>query len=521
MKLHVPAGIAIVAAHLAAFVALADRSAGTELQVYLPYVPLVAPHLSLPGEVPDAIEGRVTSDSDGTGPGLRRKRWRVEYRGGFERVVGATQLVGPFQAPGAPACSGRVVVGQRLLDQIAPVLQRLLDTQLKGEDIFGLGAYQHLEPVVLKWARFDTTLLDGPLVGEGGAPHGYIRVTTTIVFARASVPLVIVLVPEQTDTALHFRATAHADIAFGNRVAQWIGDKLPLDRLATRLANDQISDTVMTTLQPPPPFQIDKRQELRFVFCRDPVEIVDNLWGAVPFAVQIGNVNAVPEILPPHFEHAPPRTPATTTTLAIDLDIDALNAMLFELWRTGWLDTQLDHVGLDRRFNSDPIVTEYLSVRLSPLRLALPPVIEPDGDKLRLAADARVTIGADPNDARDLTVGRVFGALDFRIGDGLAPAVDLGALELVCEHYVAHAAGYPILLVPCYSDLVAALADRGGDFHGALTDAFTTLLADIFVERRFATGLAAELAIHHATPSLAPNARGLHLELDASVIETR
>jgi hypothetical protein len=67
MKLHAPAGIAIVAAHLAAFVALADRSAGTELQVYLPYVPLVSPHLSLPGEVPDALAGRVTIDSDGAG----------------------------------------------------------------------------------------------------------------------------------------------------------------------------------------------------------------------------------------------------------------------------------------------------------------------------------------------------------------------------------------------------------------------------------------------------------------------
>jgi len=330
-----------------------------------------------------------------------------------------------------------------------------------------------------------------------------------------------VLVPEQVDAAtkLHFRAALHADVTFDNRAAQWLGDKLPLDKLATRIASHELDDLLVTTFAPPPPFPIDEHQELVFTYCKDPVEIIDGAWGALPFAIAFSRLPSAPDILPPHFDHAPPRMPTADTIAAIDLDVDALNAMLFELWHTGWLDRQLATVGLDRRFNSDPIVTEYLSVRLSPLRLALPPVIEPAGDHLRLAADARVAIGEDPLDARRVTLGRVYGALDFRIGDRLALDVKLGALELACERSPGPAS---TTLVPCYADLVAALADRGAEFHGALTTAFDHILTAIFVDRHLATGeLPAELTIHRATPTLAPGGRGLHLELDATLIQTR
>ena len=60
--------------------------------------------------------------------------------------------------------------------------------------------------------------------------------------------------------------------------------------------------------------------------------------------------------------------------VALD-DEDALNALLYELWRSGYLDRRLAGAGLDRRFNDDPLVTELLSIRISPPRLALPPVI--------------------------------------------------------------------------------------------------------------------------------------------------
>jgi hypothetical protein len=78
--------------------------------------------------------------------------------------------------------------------------------------------------------------------------------------------------------------------------------------------------------------------------------------------------------------------------------------------------------------------------------------------------------------------------------------------------------------VPCYADLVAAMRDRGADFHGELTRAFAGLLAEIFTGRRLEDpSVPAALVIRAAAPSViaaappsAPNA-SLHLDLDADL----
>lgn len=497
-------GIAIVALHLIAFVAFAGRSAGHELAVEV-RSPLASAKLELAGTVPDELARRVVETSDGDRPGLRRKHWRVAYRGGFTREVGATQLVGPFQDPAAPPCSGRVIVGQVLLDQIAVAMRKLLDEQMQGEEVFPIGKYKSIEAFTLEWARFETHPFDATLLGTEGAPHGYVRATARVLFDRVAVPLVMVAVPEQVDTQLHFRVQAYARVEVSNSIVQWINAKVDVtSKLATKIANHEISAMLVTALAPPPPFELDKEQTLTFTFCKDPVEIIDHELGALPFAVQLGRAPA--GIVPPLFPAAATRP--TTKALAIDLDVNALNAILYELWRTGWLDKRLAEVGLDRRFNGDPTVTEFLTVRLSPLRLALPPVIEPAGDHLRLAADARVNL-ADVG----TTVGRVYGGLDFHFTQKLGTATHVGALELACERT-------PTTLVPCYADLVAAVADRGADFDGALTTAFGKLLRDIFVDRSVSAGdLPGELAIHGVVPSLTPGARGIHLELDAKLVE--
>lgn len=485
------AGMLIVVVHAIAFVALAGRSAGQEL-----VVDLAAP-LSIEGTVPASIADRVTVTTE-----RGRRRWRVAYRGGFAREVGASQLVGPFQDPAAPACSGRVIVGQQLLDEsITPAMKKLLDDQLRGETIFPIGKYQRIDKLAFEWARFETHGYDAALLGETGAPHGYLRATARIVFDRVTVPLVLAAIPEQADAEMHFRVRAFAQVEVANGVLQWLNSKVDLtSKLATRLANHELDAMLVTALAPPPPFELDKDQELAFTFCKDPVEIRDRAFGALPFAVKIGR--APQNILPPHV--ATTSAPTIHGPLAIDLDVDALNAILYELWRTGWLDRRLADVGLDRRFNADPTVQEFLTVRLSPLRLALPPVISPAGDHLRLAADARVNL-----DDHGLTVGRVYGAVDFRFGQNLK----LGALELACERT-------PTRLVPCYADLVDALATRGADFDGALTTAFDDLVKTIFVDRELSTGeLPGKLQIHGAVPTLLPGASGLHLELDAKLVE--
>ncbi|MEJ7603411.1 MAG: hypothetical protein WKG01_36325, partial [Kofleriaceae bacterium] len=385
-----------------------------------------------------------------------------------------------------------------------------LELEMKGEGYWGIGDFKRVSSTSLRWARLEAHPEDKKLVGA--APHGYVRVTTRLVFQRISVPLVVALVPRVSPTALRFRVAARAQLDFGNRALQWVSDKLGGDAFATRLARREIDAALITSLEPPPPFELPDGQVLRFGYCDGPPEIVDGVSGALPFAVAIGRVDGDPRILPPRRGPAKHPPLSSRALLAIDLDLDAANALLFELWRTGFLDRRLAEAGLDRRFNSDPTVQEFLSLRISKPVLALPPVLGAFGDNLRLHADARIAI----DDRGTRTVGRVWGGLVFQLSPtSVEPvAVDLGALELSCERT-------PTQLVPCYADLVGALRDRGADFHGELTTTFTTLLREIFVDRTVAAaGFTAELAIRGVTPSvmIVDRNAALHLELDAALV---
>lgn len=513
-------GLALAAAHAAGFAVLAERCRGTELSVELS-APLVAPGNTpaLGGAVPEALARRVETRVDDQGPGLAHRTWTVRYRGGFERAVSAAQLVGPLQEP-APAdrrpCTGRIVVSQRLLDDgragpgtVAAEMARALDAELAGESYPGVGDYRRVEALSLRWAQLPGHPEDLFLVGS--APHGYLRATARLVFDRLDVPLVLALVPEPGAAELRFRIEVRAALELGNRVLQWISDRLGADSFATRLARRQIDDSVSAVLRPPPPFELPGGQAIAFGYCGDPPEIAEGTHGALPFTVELGRARD-PQVRPPRRGPAARAALAPTAELAIDLDLDALNALLYELWRTGFLDQRLAAAGLDRRFNEDPIVTEFLSIRISPPRLALPPVLAPTARGLRMSADARVSIA----DGAGATIGRVWGGLDFgfarRVDEPVS--VDLGALELSCERT-------PTTLVPCYADLVAAMRDRGGELHGELTRAFAGLVADIFVDRRLEEpGLPAALVIRAAAPSVtaARDNASLHLDLDAELV---
>jgi hypothetical protein len=165
------------------------------------------------------------------------------------------------------------------------------------------------------------------MVGE--APHGYVRVSTRLVFERISVPLVVALVPQVSAQELRFRIAARAELDFGNRVLQWASDKLGGDAFATRLARREIDRALITTLAPPPPFELPDGQVLRFVYCDGPPEILDGISGALPFAVAIGRVGGVLRILPPRRGRAQPTPLGPNGIAAIDLDLDGLNALLY------------------------------------------------------------------------------------------------------------------------------------------------------------------------------------------------
>jgi hypothetical protein len=563
---HASIGIVVVGAHVLGFALLAQQCRSEEFVVDI-RGPNASPTLAITGDVPSTFERRVNESTDDAppGPGLHRKRWSIDYRGGYSRSVGAAQLVGPFQDPTARTCTGRVAVSQRLLDDgslspstVAGQMKLVLEREMAGQSITGAGSFEKIDSIALRWSRVEWHPDDRAMVGE--ALHGYVRAAVTIAFGRVKVPVVIALIPMPIAPAsgsaparvpippapeLRFRVASRAELAFGNRVAQWISDRIGGNALATKLARDEIDNALLSTLAPPPPFDLGNGQSLTFTYCSDPPEIVEGVFGAIPFAVEIRTFDRDPSVLPPKRGKAQRFAIGKDAHLAIDLDVDALNAVLYELWRGGFLDRQLASAGLDAKFNTDPIVQELLSLRISPVRLALPPVIAPAGDHLRLSADARVTIA----DGTSMTVGRVWGGLDFKLGadrrgadrahggagatgdgssahtidargaidgaiDGTIGALDveLGALELSCERT-------PTRLAPCYSDLVAAIRGRGSEFHGALTDSFAAILSDIFVERRVgASGLPADLVIKSVVPSVTASGGNASLHLDFSAL---
>jgi len=512
------AGLVIVAAHAVAFLLLAARCNGTELVVDVTS-PLASPELSIEGVIPAALADRATIDLDDGAPpgaGLHRKRWSVSYRGGFERSVGAAQLVGPFQDPAVAACTGRVVIGQRLLDDgdnaygtLAYHLKEQLTTELTGESVFPAGDFRRIDKLTVRWARLEWHPYERAVVGE--APHGYVRVRFDVVMDRVTIPVFVALFTSPATTELTFRVAARAELAFDNRVAQWISDKLGGNAFATRITRGHIDGALVRALAPPPPFELPGGQLLQFVYCGGPPEIFQGVSGALPFGIQIGRVAADPAVLPPRRGPTPRISLDPGAQVGLDLDLDALNALLFELWRGGFLDRELAKVGLDRRFNEDPIVTEFLSLRLSPVRLALPPVVAPSKHGLRLSAESRVTIA----DGATLTTGRLWGGLDFHWAGPADPyQVNLSALELSCEERSTR-------LVPCYSDLVATVRGRGPELQGRLTDAFTNLITEIFMERRIrGSGLPVELVITTAVSRLTVSATNasLHFDLGAMLI---
>jgi hypothetical protein len=403
------AGAAIVAAHALALPALERAFARPDLDVTITGGE-VARSWSLAGTTPPELGPRLTVELDDApltaapiGPGLHYLRWTTHYRGGFERRVGAAQLVGPFQDPAHPPCSAHVLVGQRFLDDghagpgtVAHAVARELTAQLRGLSQFPIGDFERVSDVHVAWADRAAHPEDLGLV-RGDDPRTYARATATIEMHRVSIPISVALIPQLVGEELRFLVRVRAHLDFGNRVFDWVSDKFDGDAFATKLAREQVGAGLISALGPPPPLELPGGHTLRFTYCGQPPLITNGGYASLPLAVAIGDATGAARVLPPLLGPATAAPPPAALGLALELDLDALNALLYELWRTGYLDAELDRVGLHRRFNEDPTVQEFLSIRLSAVRLALPPVVSaratPTGPGLRLAAAAQVTIG--------------------------------------------------------------------------------------------------------------------------------
>jgi hypothetical protein len=509
------AGALVVAAHAVAMPLLIDGCRRDELAVRV-RGGAVAATFDLDGDVPAGLRDRVEARVDGVpaasarpGPGLHRRSWHVGYRGGYARAVGAAQLVGPFQDAAAPPCSGRLVVGQRFLDDgaagpgtVAALVRDQVALGMKGFSQFPVGDFDKVTAVEARWARFgepEDPELFGALLADPGAmlgarwrTEGYARVRLVLAMDRVDAEVIVALVPRVDTpaagaTRLAFEVFTVVHLDFGNRVVDFAADVVDADARVTRVAREQLDAAILQAFDPPPPLPLPGGRALEVVYCPGAqIEVSSRGHAALPLALKLSGPAGADGARPPAFGRVAPAPPAPDTTLAFDLDLDALNALLFELWRTGFLDEQLDAAGLDRRFNADPTVASLLTLRMSPLRLALPPVVSPGPRGLRMAADLRVQLA----DGAHVTPARVWAALDVALTptDG-AHDVALAELELACEPA-------PGVLRPCYADLVGATRARAADARAELSAVLRDILERLFTGQRVAApGTPAELVL--------------------------
>ncbi len=517
------AGLAIAGAHAGLVPALVDATSRPTLEVRWPG-PLVAESAT----VGEASVATATSH-DGGAPGLVWSRWSVTYRGGIARSVGAAQLVGPFQDPAAPSCSGRLVVGQRLLDDgaggagtVAAIIAAELRRELAGTSHVGAGGFRAIEDVRAQWASFaahprEVSLFPPPTF-RAPVPDGFFRATAVVVFDRVSVPVIIGAVPRVDGGSLGFTIGVRARLDFDNRALDWLNRQIGGDRMVSRAVSGSLDAALLAALGAPPPLELPGGRRLVVEICPErSVEVRDGAWAAVPLRWKLGGPVAVPSGGPPV---RPPRRgpvafaePVADAAVTLDLDLDALNGLLYELWRTGWLDEQLDLVAAHDRFNQDETVATYLTLRLSPLRLPLPPTLRSTTDG-GLALDAAVRV--DIADGELVTPAHAWASLALGVRDGaagIAAEVGVTALELSCEPA-------PGVMRPCYGDVVAAIRDAAPDAHAQLAGTLTSALTGVFAARRLeADGSPAAVELSGARARLVASGaeRSLRVEMDARV----
>lgn len=513
----VAAGVALVIAHAALVPKWIAATARPALAVdgVQPLVADAAPTGVVPAGVP------ATMTRDGAAPGLVVTRYTARYRGGIERTVAVPTLVGPFQDPAAPPCTGRLAVGQALLDggdgTVAAIVRRELATQLGALDVFGIGRFKRVDTVALRWVGvFDVPFESGMFPAAALAaprPAGYLRAEARVVFERVAIVVVLGAMPRTDRGQLGFTIGLRAHVDVDNRALAWLVDRLGIDRLATRFARGQLDTALLAALGPPPPLPLPGGGQLVIEVCGDrPVEVVAGRYAALPLRWRL--TPAIPAVAPA-LPILPPRRgpvvfppPAADARLTIDLDLDGINGALYELWRAGFLDRQLDQLDLAGRFNRHPVVETYLTLRLSPLRLALPPTVAPaPPDRLRLDVALAVAIGDRAQVTPATAVGRA--GLAFVGDDRIATDVALTGLDVTC-------APRPDRLEPCFGDVVATIRSSTTDTHAALGAALSDVLTALFVGRQVAADAApAVLTIDHARARTIADATAVRLELGA------
>lgn len=504
-------GLLLVVANFALLPVLLQHCDRDGLSVRVKSPPAAA-QLLIEAEVPGDIAERATVLLDGkkvdletakAGPGMHRVEWSVTYQGGFERRVGLTQLVGPFQDPAQPPCSVRLLVGQQFLNDgnsgpgtVAHLAKTEIESNMKGFEKWPIGRFKRVDKLQLRWLR----LQDEPHIAyklrkarirKAADQHqnvdALLIIELTMVFSRGDVPVFIAASPKfKNNKEVDIEVFAEATVDFDSRIYQWISDLFKGDKLARSTAQDEIEYALKEAFGAPPPIELPDGRQLVFEYCtRRPIEVVSGSHVSIPLVLRLDG--ARPDIRPITLGTVDRKGPAKLKSpMALEFELDAINGVLYYLWRTGFLDQQLAKAGIDKRFNEDPRVAEMLTVRIGEFKLTLPPTVRLDGDhdhhQFALAAEASLII----RDAVKKTPARVYSTLGFdfsqgKAAKGVVARVELDQLTLTCEPE-------PRLLKPCYAILVDAVKDNSDALHGELTRVFTEQFNRIVLNRSISGG---------------------------------
>jgi hypothetical protein len=445
------------------------------------------------GEVPPSLRDRaelaIDSEPIGRGsrvaldPGVHRATWQVTYRGGFVRRVGATVVAGPFQDPHHESCPVTVRIGERFLDEtVAPYARAELERALDGLGHFTIGRFRGVSDLSLDWVALG-----------GGA--GFLWIRATVRFDRASATTSIAAFPSLEGGVLRVRPAVRARVKLEHWALKIGARALELlelydkDKDATRrvaVEVDRVASLLEGFVLPEVPLP-GGPVGLRFCPNRGIAIHATDRHAAIPLALSLPHVHGSDRLVPVRFgsmSPAPDDDRLGAAPLGLDLDLDALNAVLHHMWASGALDELLADAQVAQVFNLHPTVRDLLTLRIASLRFSLPPTIERRGDRaFTISAETalELTDGGRPAPAR------LFGSLSFdvasqgrRVVASLTPdelAGDLSAsVALTCERE-------PGLLEPCFADVLAAVVDQirihRAAVHGWATTRFAELIDDL------------------------------------------
>lgn len=502
------AGVALIGAHAALFPVLGERCKGDSLRVRVE-APSSAGRWTLRASVPPSLQERVVTylnglpadlDSVETGPGMHRAEWRVHYAGGFERRVGFTQLVGPFQNAETPPCAARLYVGQSFIDDgkqspgtAVAMVKKVILQQMKGFKQWPVGRFDRIDTLQAQWVGIDnkrwseglhTTIRFEHLKD---LPSGYVGLSAKIRLDDGAVVLKIAIVPRLVGKQIDLKAYVNADVTLDNRIYNWVAHRFDIDdRVGSRI-QEEMRDAMADVFTLPPPVPLPGGRTLKFMYCPGgKLRVVDGKHIMIPVAMRLDGAHpgVLPVSLGPAAIDDGRDRPAPLT---FEFELEAINAVLYYLWHTNFLDEQLKTRGrIEERFNEDSIVKQLLSIRLENVRLSLPPTatatgyVPAAGPPFQIAAAATVDI----RDGQQVTKANVFSTIgfDFTSHDAQATVADvtLRDLEVTCEPE-------PGLLEPCFSYIVDQMRERADLLHGELTRQFTETFNKLVLNRYIGT----------------------------------